>query len=59
MNLPVRSQPLAGPRKPDEGLYDYQRRCWLAEFEDALRKIDDVPTRNALFALANLARVKV
>jgi hypothetical protein len=54
INLPPRTEQLCGPRREDEGVFDYVRRAWEAEFEDALGKITDVNVRNALFALKNL-----
>ncbi|MFU1607343.1 hypothetical protein ACM25O_13240 [Sulfitobacter pontiacus] len=54
--FPVRVTPLV-EREPFEGLQDYKRRCWNAEFEDAMSRIADTPIRNALFALKQLSRL--
>ncbi len=54
--VPVRVDQLV-ERNPFEGLLDYKRRCWEAEFDAAIKKIEDTPTRNALFSLKNLLRL--
>jgi hypothetical protein len=53
MKFPVRTTQLV-ERDPEEGIWAHRKRCWEAEFADALSKIEDTPTRNALFALKNM-----
>jgi hypothetical protein len=53
MGFPVRTTQLV-ERDPEESVFRYRKRIWEAEFHDALSKIEDTPTRNALFALKNL-----
>lgn len=53
INYPVRTTQLV-KRGPEESAQAYRKRIWEAEFSDALSRIEDTPTRNALFALKNL-----
>ena len=53
MNFPVRAFQLV-QRNVQEDFFSYHKRVWEEEFNDALNKIEDIPTRNALFALKNL-----
>lgn len=35
----------------DMGIHEWKKACWKAEFEEALKAIQDVNVRNALYAL--------
>ena len=51
--LPVKEHQLI-ERNDGEGINDYKRRVWAAEFSDAVRKIEDVNVRNAFIALRQI-----